>query len=133
MARRWSYRDMADATGVGHATIRRLERCEINNPSDSTLAGLAPLTSHTFEQLKAIGTERISALEVGAQTAEDLLPQVIGLSNEEKGRLAQMIVAQLAQIESISSQEGAHLRVQLMSKEQLAEILHAIADRIQEI
>ena len=94
-----SYREFEAVTGVSHATLRRLERCEVQNPEDNTLSQIAPFTSFTLEELKAIAQERERGEIRKYRLAEDVLPIVEELPNREAARLAQMIVGRLGGVE----------------------------------
>ena len=94
-----SYREFQNLTGVSHATIRRLELQEVKSPEDLTLAAIAPYTPYTYEELKAIATERQRGEIRSYRVAEDLLPYVRELPDSEAARLAQMIVARLGNIQ----------------------------------
>jgi transcriptional regulator with XRE-family HTH domain len=93
-----SYREFEAVTGVSHATIRRLEHCEVQNPEDSTLSHIAPFTAYTFEELKAIAQERERGEVRQYRMAEDLMPMVDQLPDREAARLAQMIIGKLARL-----------------------------------
>ncbi|MBW4694659.1 MAG: hypothetical protein KME27_23155 [Lyngbya sp. HA4199-MV5] len=94
-----SYREFEAVTGVSHATLRRLELCEVHNPEDNTLSQIAPLTSFTLEELKAIAQERERGKIRKYRLAEDVLPIVAELPNREAARLAQMIVGKLGGVD----------------------------------
>jgi transcriptional regulator with XRE-family HTH domain len=93
-----SYRDFESETGVSHATIRRLEHCEVRNPEDLTLMQIALFTPYSYEELKAIAQERERGEVRKYRIAEDLLPMVNELPDREAARLAQIIVGRLAGI-----------------------------------
>ena len=95
-----SFREFQAVTGVSHATIRRIELEEVKSPEDVTLAAIAPHTPYSYEELKAIATERKQQAQVRSyHLAEDLLPYVNQLPDIEAARLAQMIVARLARMQ----------------------------------
>jgi transcriptional regulator with XRE-family HTH domain len=94
-----SLRDFEAVTGVSHATIARLERCEVSNPEDNTLSLIAPHTSYSLEELKAIAQERERGEIRKYRLAEDVLPIVDELPRREIARLAQIIVGKLGGIE----------------------------------
>lgn len=91
-----SYREFETVTGVSHATIRRLELCEVRTPEDATLSQIAPFTPYSYEELKAIAQERERGEIRKYRIAEDVLPIVNELPAVEAARLAQMIVGRLA-------------------------------------
>lgn len=95
-----SYREFESVTGVSHATIRRLELCEVKNPEDNTLVQVAPFTPYSYEELKAIAQERERGEIRKYRIAEDLLPMVNELPSREAARLAQMIVGKLGGVEN---------------------------------
>jgi|GEM_PF-2018276 len=93
---RYSFREFESLTHVSHATIRRLELCEVKNPEDSTLIQIAPLTSYSYDELKAIAQERDKGEVREYRIAEDVFPMVGKLPVKEKARLAQMIMGDIA-------------------------------------
>jgi transcriptional regulator with XRE-family HTH domain len=90
-----SLREFEAVTGVSHATLRRLELCQVHNPEDNTLSHIAPFTSYTLEELKAIAQERERGEVRKYRLAEDVMPIVLELPDREAARLAQMIVGKL--------------------------------------
>lgn len=100
-----SQREFARVLGVSYAALRTWEKCE-SVPGLENLKVIAAAAGLTLEQLlhKVKGKEAESA----AKTAKDIMPLVSQLSPEETAKL-----------------------VQLMSDQQLATLLRAIADRIE--
>jgi transcriptional regulator with XRE-family HTH domain len=90
-----SYRQFEVVTGVSHATLRRLEFCEVSNPEDNTLSLIAPHTAFSLEELRAIAQERERGTVRKYRLAEDVLPFVENLPDQEAARLAQMILGRL--------------------------------------
>jgi transcriptional regulator with XRE-family HTH domain len=93
-----SYRDFESVTGVSHATIRRLELCEVKSPDVETLEKLSRYTPYSTSELLTIAHGRgfQSASIRHYLIAEDVLPMVNELPPKEAARLAQMIVGKLA-------------------------------------
>jgi len=94
---RRSYREFESVTSVSHATLRRIELCEVKSPDYTTLSKLAPFTPYKLEELQAIALGKSHQAEIREYlVAEDVLPMVNELPKAEAGRLAQMIISRLA-------------------------------------
>lgn len=129
-----SYRRFAQEAGLSEATIKRIEDSMIKSPSDATFEGLARACKCSPEELRAIAREQNSLQTLRVSTAEDLIPLVNQLSDEQAARLAQYIVARLARMEvsmTDTVQGGLSINVQLMSNSQLGAVLKTIGDRLQ--
>lgn len=89
---------------VPHATIRRIELCDFSQgPDNDTLAKIACVLPYTAEELRRIMSGQSIMLQLGPgenirqyERAEDVLPMVMELSDEEILRLGQMLLARLA-------------------------------------
>lgn len=129
-----SYREFEALSGVSHATIRRLEICDVKNPDIATLANLAVHTPYTVEELIAVAEERDKVDIRQYRTAEEAITVVDQLNHQEAARLAQMIIGRLAKmdvkIEENPPDDGLLLQIRLMSQEQMAEVLRALANRL---
>ncbi|MFB2897410.1 hypothetical protein ACE1CI_31215 [Aerosakkonemataceae cyanobacterium BLCC-F50] len=129
-----SYREFEAISGVSHATIRRLEICDVKNPDIATLANLAIHTPYSVEELIAVAEERDKVDIRQYRTAEEAIGVVDQLNHQEAARLAQMIVGRLAKmdvkIEENPPDDGLLLQIRLMSPEQMAEVLRAVANRL---
>jgi transcriptional regulator with XRE-family HTH domain len=120
--------------GVSHRTIGRIEEADLHEPEISTLQKLGPMLGYTKEELIAILEERH---EVQAfreyRTAEDVMPMINQLPDPEAARVAQNIIARLAcpkvSLNGVPG-EGVSLHMELMSQSDLADLLRAIAERI---
>lgn len=129
-----SYREFEALSKVSHATIRRLEFCDVKNPDIATLANLAVHTPYTLEELIAVAEERDKVDIRQYRTAEEAIAIVDQLNHQETARLAQMIIGRLAKmdvkIEENPPDDGLLLQIRLMSQEQMAEVLRAVANRL---
>lgn len=129
-----SYREFEALSGVSHATIRRLELCDVKNPDIATLANLAVHTPYALEELIAVAEERDKVDIRQYRTAEEAITIVDQLNHQEAARLAQMIIGRLAKmdvkIEENPPDDGLLLQIRLMSPEQMAEVLRAVANRL---
>ncbi|MFB2836501.1 hypothetical protein [Floridanema evergladense] len=129
-----SYREFEAISGVSHATIRRLELSDVKNPDIATLANLAIHTPYTLEELIAVAQERDKVDIRPYRTAEEAMSVVDQLHHQEAARLAQMIIGRLAQmdvkIQQTPPDDGLLLQIRLMSPEQMAEVLRALANRL---
>ncbi|MFB2937540.1 hypothetical protein ACE1B6_20015 [Aerosakkonemataceae cyanobacterium BLCC-F154] len=129
-----SYREFEVLSKVSHATIRRLELCDVKNPDVATLANLAVHTPYSLEELIAVAQERDKVDIRQYRTAEEAIDIVDQLNHQEAARLAQMIVGRLAKmdikIEENPPDDGLLLQIRLMSPEQMAEVLRAVANRL---
>lgn len=129
-----SYREFEALSKVSHATIRRLEICDVKNPDIATLANLAVHTPYTLEELIAVAEERDKVEIRQYRTAEEAIGVVDQLNHQEAARLAQMIIGRLAKmdvkIEENPPDDGLLLQIRLMSQEQMAEVLRAVANRL---
>jgi len=130
-----SYRDFAAKAGISHATIRRIEAEEVKEPEISTLTKLAPFTPYTIEELIRICQQSSGKLpDVRTyRLAEDILPMVDDLPDIEAAKVAQAIIARLVKpsVSLNGKGEGVMLQVELMSQAQLAQLLRAIADKLE--
>lgn len=129
-----SYRRFAIEARLSEATIKRIEDGMIKSPSDATFEGLARACKKSQEELRAIAKQQTSVPTLRVSTAEDLIPLVNQLSDEQAARLAQYIVARLARMDVVMSENqpgGLSINVQLMSNSQLGAVLKTIGDRLQ--
>ncbi|MGA9377827.1 MAG: hypothetical protein WBV73_03405 [Phormidium sp.] len=129
-----SYREFEVLSGVSHTTIRRLEFCDVKNPDVATLANLAVHTPYSLEELIAVGEEREKVDIRQYRTAEEAIDVVDQLNHQEAAKLAQMIIGRLAKmdvkIQENPPDDGLMLQIRLMSQEQMAEVLRAVANRL---
>jgi transcriptional regulator with XRE-family HTH domain len=128
-----SYREFEEITGISHTTIQRLEGVKVKNPDVATLSKLAPHTPYSVEELVSIaGESKTDVREY--RTAEEAMAVVGQLSKQEMARLGQMIIASLATMGAVVQDEppndGLFLQIRLMNQQQMAAVLHAIADRM---
>ncbi|WP_100898173.1 hypothetical protein [Nostoc flagelliforme] len=131
-----SVRAFATAVGVSHRTIARIEDADLHEPEISTLQKLGPMTGYTKEELIAILEERHDDQAFREyRTAEDVMPMINQLPDTEAARVAQSIVARLARpkvsLNGVPG-EGLSLHMELMSQSNLADLLRAIAERIEQ-
>lgn len=129
-----SVRAFAKKAGISHRTVTRLEDADLQEPEVTTLQKIAPLTGYTKEELIAILESKPHGQEVREyRTAEDVMPIVNQLPEQEAARVAQHIIARLARprvsLNGVPG-EGVSLHMELMSQRQVAELLRAIAERI---
>jgi transcriptional regulator with XRE-family HTH domain len=129
-----SYRELEALSGVSHATIRRLEFSDVKNPDIATLANLAVHTPYSLEELIAVAEERQKVDIRQYRTAEEAIGVVDQLNHQEAAKLAQMIIGRLAKmdvkIQENPPDDGLMLQIRLMSQEQMAEVLRAVANRL---
>lgn len=130
-----SGRQFAREMGLSYATITRLEKGEIKEPEVTTLQKLAPHLGYSKEELIAICESAPRAPEVKIyRVAEDALPVIDQLPDSEVAKVAQHIITRLAQpkvsLNGVKG-EGVTFHVELMSKEQIADLLRAIADKVE--
>jgi transcriptional regulator with XRE-family HTH domain len=128
-------RPFARKVGVSHATIDRLENGEVLEPEITTLEKLAPHLGYTREELIAICAGDNSPQPMRPyRLAEDVIPMVDQLPDREAAKVAQHIVARLAQpkvsLNGVKG-EGVSFHLELMSQVDLAELLRAIATRVE--
>lgn len=93
-----SVRAFARKTGVNYQTINRLLRLEVQEPEISTLEKLAPYLGRDKYQLIAIceGSRKSKQKSQEILIAEDVLPMIDQLPDLEAARVAQAILARLA-------------------------------------
>ena len=130
-----SVRKFAREVGVSYATISRLENGELKEPEMTTLQKLAQVTGYTKEELITICEDGVRPPEVRMyRLAEDVLPVIDQLPDAEAAKVAQHIISRLVRRPQPSFSEplgnSVAFNLELMSNEQLAETLIAIANRI---
>ena len=92
-----SLREFGRVTGVSYATISRLERGGNKEPEVTTLLMLAPYLGYSKEELIAICESSPRKPEVRMyRLAEDVLPAIKQLPDKEAAKVAQAIIAHLA-------------------------------------
>lgn len=128
-------RAFARKVGVSHATIDRLEKGEVLEPEITTLEKLAPHLGYTREELIAICAGDNSPHPVREyRLAEDVIPIIDQLPDREAAKIIQHIAARLAQpkvsLNGVKG-EGVSFHLELMSHGDLAELLRAIAFRVE--
>jgi transcriptional regulator with XRE-family HTH domain len=97
-ARRMSLRSFATLVGVTHKTIDRLETCQFKEPTNDTLARIAPHLGYTLEQLIAIASEK--PLSEKPKTPEEVLPFVSNLNLEQLRQLVSLLQRRIEVAES---------------------------------
>jgi transcriptional regulator with XRE-family HTH domain len=128
-------RPFARKVGVSYATIDRLEKGEVLEPEIATLEKLAPHLGYTRDELVAICAGENAPQPVREyKFAEDVIPIVDQLPDREAAKVAQHIVARLVQpkvsLNGIKG-EGVSFHLELMSQSDLANLLRAIASRVE--
>ncbi|MHC5754620.1 MAG: hypothetical protein ACYTXF_29090, partial [Nostoc sp.] len=101
-----------------------------------TLQKIAPLTGYTKEELIAILEAKPHAANIREyRLAEDVIPIVNQLPDAEAAKVAQHIIARLARpkisINGVAG-EGVSFHVELMNQKGMADVLRAIAERIEQ-
>lgn len=131
-----SVRNFAKKAGVSHRTITRLEEANLQEPEVSTLQKIAPLTGYTKEELIAILEGKSHSPEVREyRLLEDVIPIINQLPDTEAAKVAQHIIARLARpkvsLNGIPG-EGVSFHMELMNQKAMADVLRAIAERIEQ-
>ncbi|MFN6475379.1 helix-turn-helix domain-containing protein [Nostoc sp. DedQUE07] len=131
-----SVRGFAKKAGISHRTVTRLEEADLKEPEITTLQKIAPLTGYTKEELIAILEAKTHAPQIREyRLAEDVLPIINQLPDAEAAKVAQQIIARLARpkisINGIPG-EGVSFHMELLNQKGLADLLRAIAERIEE-
>jgi transcriptional regulator with XRE-family HTH domain len=131
-----SVRAFAKKAGVSHRTITRLEDADLQEPEITTLQKIAPLTGYTKEDLIAILEGKQHAPETREyRIAEDVMPMINQLPDAEAARVAQLIIARLARpkvsLNGVPG-EGVSFHMELMNQKGIADLLRAIAERIEQ-
>lgn len=129
-----SVRTFAKKADISHRTVTRLEEADLKEPEITTLQKIAPLTGYSKEELIAILESKPLSPQVREyRTAEDVIPIVNQLPDQQAARVAQHIIARLAHPKVSLNEipgEGVSLHMELMSQRQVADLLRAIAERI---
>ncbi len=96
-----SYRHFGEKIGISHTTIQRLEGKGpgVQEPKDEILQKLAPYTSYSYEDLKAMARGLYTGLKIKKdtedfkpKTATELFTYVDALNDLEAGKLAAYII-----------------------------------------
>lgn len=129
-----SGRAFAKKVGLSPTAIDRILKGEVIEPELNTLEKLAPHLGYTREELIAICSGDNSPQPVREyRLAEDVLPIINQLPDREAAKLAQHIIARLVQpkvsLNGVKG-EGVSFHLELMSKGDLADLLRAIASRV---
>lgn len=129
-----SVRSFAKKADISHRTVTRLEEADLQEPEITTLQKIAPLTGYSKEELIAILESKPHSPEVREyRVAEDVIPIINQLPDTEAAKVAQQIIARLVRpkvsLNGIPG-EGVSLHMELMSQRQVADLLRAIAERI---
>lgn len=124
-----SLRRFAQEAGLSQSTIQRIEEAVVDSPSDITFQGLARAMRRSPEELRAIaqGIPQSSVREV--RIAEDLIPLVNQLPATEKARLAQYVVASLAQTDVVLD-DFSSSGIEQLSNREIGSLLKLIGDRL---
>ena len=125
-------RPFARKVGVSYATIDRLEKCEVLEPEIGTLEKLALHLGYTREELVAIcAGENAPQPAREFKTADDVFPIIDQLPEREAGKVAQYIISRLIQPKvTLNKGEGVKFQLELMSQEDLADLLEEVASRL---
>ncbi len=130
-----SVRKFGREVGISHATITRLENGEVKEPEVTTLQKLATHVGYTKEELIAICESSPRKPEIRMhRLAEDVLPAIKQLPDTEAAKVAQAIIARLVKPKvSLDSEScvGVTHQPALMNQNQLAQLLRAIADKLE--
>jgi transcriptional regulator with XRE-family HTH domain len=130
-------RKFAAKAGISHRTVARLEEADLQEPEVSTLQKIAPLTGYSKEELIAIlESKPYSPTTVREyRLAEDVIPIINQLPDAEAAKVAQHIIARLARpkitINGVEG-EGVSFHIELMDQKGMADLLRAIAERIEQ-
>lgn len=130
-----SGRAFAKKVGLSTTSIERILKGEVKEPELKTLEKLAPHLGYTREELMAICAGDNSPQPVREyRLAEDVIPIIDQLPPREAAKIAQHIIAQLIQpkvsLNGIKG-EGVSFHLELMSQVDLADLLRAIALRVE--
>ncbi|WP_100899152.1 helix-turn-helix domain-containing protein [Nostoc flagelliforme] len=131
-----SVRKFATKAGISHRTVARLEEADLQEPEVSTLQKIAPLTGYSKEELIAILEAKPHNPKIREyRVAEDVIPLINQLPDSEAAKVAQHIIARLARpkisINGVPG-EGVSFHMELMDKKGMADLLRAIAERIEQ-
>ncbi|MHC5893253.1 helix-turn-helix domain-containing protein, partial [Nostoc sp.] len=131
-----SVRSFAKKAGISHRTVTRLEEADLQEPEITTLQKIAPLTGYSKEELIAILESKPHAPETREyRIAEDVLPLINQLPDAEAAKVAQHIIARLARpkvsLNGVPG-EGVSFHMELMNQKAMADVLRAIAERIEQ-
>jgi transcriptional regulator with XRE-family HTH domain len=130
-----SGRAFAKKVGLSPTSIDRILGGEVKEPELKTLEKLAPHLGYTRDELIAICIGDNSPQPVREyRLAEDLIPMIDQLPDREAAKVAQHIIARLTQpkvsLNGIKG-EGVSFHLELMSQTDLADLLRAIATRVE--
>lgn len=130
-----SARSFAKKVGLSPTSIDRILNGVVMEPELKTLEKLAPHLGYTREELIAICAGDNSPQPVREyRLAEDVMPMVDQLPDREAAKVAQRIIARLTQpkvsLNSVKG-EGVSFHLELMSQVDLADLLRAIASRVE--
>jgi len=114
-----SYRDFGEATEISHATVRRLEKGEVDNPEVHTLQKLAPYTPYNVSELVAIVSGRPPEEVRKIFTASDIWPHVEQLPVPEQQKLLLRLIDRLCgsptQVTRLQFQGWIHEKIETLS------------------
>jgi transcriptional regulator with XRE-family HTH domain len=130
-----SARAFAKKVGLSPTAIDRILKGEVQEPELKTLEKLAPFLGYTRDELIAICAGDNAPQPVREyRLASDVLPIVDQLPDREAAKVAQHIIARLAQpkvsLNGVKG-EGVSFHLELMSQADLADLLRAIAFRVE--
>lgn len=130
-----SKRAFAKKVGLSPPAIERILKGEVKEPELKTLEKLAPHLGYTRDELIAICASENAPQPVREyKFAEDVIPVVDQLPDREAARVAQHIIARLSQpkvsLNGVKG-EGVSFHLELMSQVDLADLLRAIATRVE--
>ncbi|MEH2100568.1 MAG: helix-turn-helix domain-containing protein, partial [Nostoc sp.] len=131
-----SVRAFAKKAGISHRTVTRLEEADLHEPEVTTLQKIAPLVGYSKEELIAILEAKAHTPEIRQyRIAEDIIPMINQLPDAEAAKVAQHIIARLARpkisINGIPG-EGVSFHIELLNQKEMADLLRAIAERIEQ-
>lgn len=124
-----SLRRFAKEAGLSQSTIQRIEEGVVGSPLDATFRGLARAMHRSPEELRAIAQGIPQSSVKTVQIAEDLIPLVNQLSATEKARLAQYVVASLAQTDVVMD-DFSGSGIEQLSNREIGALLKLIGDRL---
>jgi transcriptional regulator with XRE-family HTH domain len=130
-----SGRAFAKKVGLSPTSIDRILGGEVKEPELKTLEKLAPHLGYTRDELIAICAGDNSPQPFREyRLAEDLIPMIDQLPDREAAKIAQHIIARLTQpkvsLNGVKG-EGVSFHLELMSQTDLADLLRAIATRVE--
>lgn len=130
-----SGRAFAKKVGLSPTAIDRILKGEVMEPELKTLEKLAPHVGYTREELIAIcAGENAPQPAREYKLAEDVIPIVDQLPDREAAKVAQHIITRLVQpkvsLNGVKG-EGVSFHLELMSQKDLANLLRAIASRVE--